>query len=222
MTVAEFTYSAKRDLYLRPETFDDAVASEVGTYKKLMPELGGTLLDVGGNIGAVARWWLKKGGEEVVSVEPEPQNASLLRKNLEEFGDRATVYEAAAVNRFAPAKLNLFLTNGTNKGSHTLREVRGRDTVEVQTVPLFDLIDNHKPNAVKIDIEGGEYELIEEIFALPQYVTRFAIEYHLNPKGARDKARSIDAGLQARGWVPTRGKGEISETAWFTMRVYQR
>ena len=222
MTVAEFTYSSKRDLYLRPETFDDTVASEVSSYKKLMPELGGTLLDIGGNIGAVARWWLKKGGEEVVAVEPEPENAILLRKNLEEFGDRATVYEAAAVNRYAPGTLNLFLTNGVNKGSHTLREVRGRNTVEVKTVPLFDLIDNHKPNAVKIDIEGGEYDLVQEIFALPATVTRFAIEYHLNPKGARDKAREIDAGLRQRGWNVVRGTEEIPPTAWFTMRVYHR
>jgi FkbM family methyltransferase len=223
LTSENFIFSSKRDLYLRPETFDDSVAAEVSGYKLLQPSDGGTLLDIGGNIGAVARWWMKKGGDKVVSVEPEPENATLLRKNLEEFGDRAVVYEAAAVNRNAPKSLNLFLNNGINKGAHTIRETRGRNTIEVQTVPLFDLIEEHNPNAVKIDIEGGEFQLLDEILSLPPQVTRFAIEYHLNPKGHREMGKDLDAQLQdpSRGWTPVRGSA-LTSSAWFVMRVYHR
>lgn len=223
LTDPNFFFSSKRDLYLRPETFDDSVAAEVSGYKLLNPRAGGTLLDVGGNIGAVSRWWMKNGGENVVAVEPEPENTQLLRKNLEEFGDRATVYEAAAVNRAAPKTLSLFLNNGINKGAHTIRETRGRGTIEVQTVPLFDLIERHNPHAVKIDIEGGEFQLIDEILSLPHQVTRFAIEYHLNPKGHREMGRDLDAALQApeRGWSPVRGSA-LTSSAWFVMRVYHR
>lgn len=217
-----FVFSEKRDLYLRPETYDDAVAAEVSSYKLLRPEAGGTLLDIGGNIGAVARWWLKNGGDRVISVEPEAENAQLLRMNVQEFGDRATVIQAAAVNRHAPKTLNLFLNNGTNKGAHTIRETRGRDTVEVQTVPLFVLIDQYNPNAVKIDIEGGEFQLLEEIRSLPQNVTRLAIEYHMNPKGHREMAVELDAQLQEQhGWRHVRG-GVLTSSAWFAMRVYHR
>lgn len=223
LTDSNFFFSSKRDLYLRPETFDDSVAAEVSGYKLLKPRDGGTLLDIGGNIGAVSRWWMKNGGESVVAVEPEPENTQLLRKNLEEFGDRATVYEAAAVNRAAPKTLSLFLNNGINKGAHTIRETRGRGTIEVQTVPLFDLIERHNPHAVKIDIEGGEFQLIDEILSLPPQVTRFAIEYHLNPKGHREMGRDLDAALQApeRGWSPVRGSA-LTSSAWFVMRVYHR
>jgi FkbM family methyltransferase len=223
LTDPNFFFSSKRDLYLRPETFDDSVAAEVSGYKLLNPRAGGTLLDVGGNIGAVSRWWMKNGGENVVAVEPEPENTQLLRKNLEEFGDRATVYEAAAVNRAAPKTLNLFLNNGINKGAHTIRETRGRGTIEVQTVPLFDLIERHNPHAVKIDIEGGEFQLIDEILSLPPQVTRFAIEYHLNPKGHREMGRDLDAALQdsSRGWAPVRGTA-LTSSAWYVMRVYHR
>jgi FkbM family methyltransferase len=221
MTVTEFSFSTKRDLYLRPETFDDSVAAEVSGYKLLNPRAGGTLLDIGGNIGAVSRWWLKNGGDKVVAVEPEPENATILRKNLEEFGDRASVYEAAAVNRNAPKTLNLFLNNGINKGAHTIRETRGRGTVEVSTVQLFDLIEEHQPDAVKIDIEGGEFQLIDEILSLPEKVTRFAIEYHLNPKGHRELGRDLDANLTAQGWNAVRG-AELTSSAWYVMRVYHR
>ncbi len=217
----DFTYSEKRDLFLRPDTFDDSVAAEVSGYKLLNPRDGGTLLDVGGNIGAVSRWWLKNGGDRVISVEPEPDNAAILRRNLEEFGDRAIVLEAAAVNRNAPKTLNLYLNNGINKGAHTIRATRGRDSIEVQTVPLFDLFEEHQPNAVKIDIEGGEFQLIEEITSLPETVSRFAIEYHLNPKGHRELGREIDATLQASGWRPVRGT-DLNTSAWFVMRVYHR
>lgn len=218
---SSFVFSEKRDLYLRPETFDDAVAMEVSGYKKLNPADGGTLLDIGGNIGAVARWWMKNGGDRVISVEPEPENAALLRKNLEEFGDRATVIEAAAVNQTAPKTLGLYLNNGINKGAHTLRETRGRNSIEVQTVPLFDLFRTYNPHAVKIDIEGGEFQLLDEILSLPADTNRFAIEYHLNPKGHRELGRDLDAKLQEQGWRPVRGT-ELSTSAWFVMRVYHR
>lgn len=216
-----YIYSEKRDLYLRPDTFDDSVAAEVSGYKLLNPRDGGTLLDIGGNIGAVSRWWLKNGGDRVVSVEPEPDNAAILRRNVEEFGERALVLEAAAVNRNAPKTLNLYLNNGINKGAHTIRETRGRDSIEVPTVPLFDLLEQHRPNAVKIDIEGGEFQLVEEITSLPETVSRFAIEYHLNPKGHRELGREIDATLQSQGWRPVRGT-ELTTSAWFVMRVYHR
>lgn len=219
--MTDIIYSEKRDLYLRPETFDDSVAAEVTGYKLLNPKDGGTLLDIGGNIGVVARWWLKNGGDRVISVEPEPENATLLRKNLEEFGERALVIEAAAVNQTAPERLNLFLNNGTNKGAHTIRETRGRGTVEVKTVRLADLIREHNPNAVKIDIEGGEFQLIDEILSLPESVSRFAIEYHLNPKGCRELGRDMDAKLLEQGWRPVRGAA-MTSSAWFIMRVYHR
>lgn len=216
-------YSQTRDLFIRPETFDDTIAAEVTTYKHLLPALGGTLLDVGGNIGVVARWWLKSGGTRVISVEPEPENADLLRQNLASFGVRATVIEAAAVNREAPVSMDLFITNGVNKGSHTLRPTRGREKITVRTVPLSALIETYEPDVVKIDIEGGEFTLIREILSLPLHVRRLAIEYHVLPKGTREKAVAIDASLRdsTRNWIPTRGKG-ISAGAWYVMRTYKR
>lgn len=216
-------FSEKRDLYLRPETYDDAVAAEISGYKKLNPAPGEILLDIGGNIGAVSRWWLKKGGGRVVAVEPEPENAHILRKNLESFGDQALVIEAAAVNRAAPERLNLFVNTGTNKGAHSIRETRGRDTVEVSTVRLVDLIEEHNPNAVKIDIEGGEFQLLDEILNMPEHVTRLAVEWHMIPKGCRELARDTDLALREQGWRAVRGaESAFTGTSWFVMRVYHR
>ena len=210
----------KREVWLRPGTYDHGVAREVNTYKDLAPSLGGYLLDIGGNIGAVARWWLLNGGSRVTTVEPEPDNLRVLRANIEQFGDAVTVVPAAAVPDDAPAQMPLYLNNGTNKGAHTLRPTRGRDPVLVNTVRFSELLAT-RPDALKVDIEAGEYPLIPYLLNLPDSVRRFAIEWHLQPRGAREKAREADAALLAQGWEALKGNLTGDKT-WHTVRSYVR
>jgi FkbM family methyltransferase len=54
------------------------------------------VLDLGANIGDSAVWFLERyPGARVVSVEPEPANYGLLRRNVATYGDRAIVLQAA-------------------------------------------------------------------------------------------------------------------------------
>ena len=75
-------------IYQRPQTTDAKVVDEVlvgHAYQNktagLVIESDDVWLDLGGNIGTFALFALATGAK-VVSVEPEPENASLLRKNL--------------------------------------------------------------------------------------------------------------------------------------------
>lgn len=215
---------AKTGLHFRPETYDLAVAKEVSSYRALMPKKGGRLLDVGGNIGVVSRWWLKNGGKSTVAVEPEPDNLKLLRKNLAEFGDRAMIVPKAAVSKTAPLELSFYLNNGINKGSHTIRPTRGREEIKVRTITFAELLSRYSPDALKMDIEGGEMELREEIISLPRSIDRFAIEWHLSsPKTARAQAIEMDASLKSKGWRCVYGNNaNMSGKTWHVTRVYHR
>lgn len=215
----------KTQHWLRPATMDHDVIREARSYRMLEPQRGGMLLDIGGNIGAVARWWLENGGDSVVTVEPEKDNLAVLEKNLAmvpgTVAGQITIVPRAAVADDAPPTMDFYLNTGLNKGAHSLRPTRGREVVSVPTVPFSALVREHRPRAVKIDIEGGEFLLLDEIYKLPDHVTHLAIEWHLMPKGARDKARDADHLLETRyGW--RRAKGIVSGTAWFSMCVYRR
>jgi FkbM family methyltransferase len=215
---------SKTGLHFRPDSYDLNVAKEVSSYRMLMPSKGGTLLDVGGNIGCVSRWWLRSGGERAVAVEPEPENLVLLRKNLNEFGDRAVVIPSAAVAVGSPSTISFYLNSGINKGSHTTRPTRGRKEIKVSTIPFAELLTAYQPDALKVDIEGAEYQLQYEILNLPSCVTRFAIEWHLNaPKNARETAYQMDRQLKQSGWKCVHGMGsKIMGKNWHITRSYLR
>jgi hypothetical protein len=51
-------------------------------------------------------------------------------------------------------------------------------TTQVATVPLANLLHQYRPTVVKIDIEAGEYALLETLCALPSHVRVLAIEWH--------------------------------------------
>lgn len=215
---------AKTGLHFRPESYDLEVAKEVSSYRSLLPKDGGVLLDLGGNIGVVSRWWLKNGGAKAVAVEPEPENLTLLRKNLAEFGDRAVVIPRAAVDRTSPPELSFYLNAGINKGSHTIRPTRGRTEIRVKTIPFADLLATYRPDALKIDIEGAEMAIRDEILSLPSSVTRFSLEWHLlAPKTARAQAIEMDASLKAQGWRCVYGNGaNMAGKSWHVTRGYHR
>jgi FkbM family methyltransferase len=222
-TAPELAWDERYGIWFRPETFDLSVAREVSSYRLLNPSLGGTLLDVGGNIGAVSRWWLTSGGERSVTVEPEPANLRVLERNLDKFitDGSAVVVPLAATQPGAEPHMELYVSNGVNKGAHSLRPVRGRSTVTVGTVPFRSLVAEHSPRAVKVDIEGGEFALVPDLLDLPSSVTHLAIEWHVARPQARALAVEADAALQQScGWSPLRGR--LDSGAWFVMRVYTR
>jgi hypothetical protein len=80
------------DMFIRKGTTDEKVIIEVfktNVYEKpkvgFYIEAGDRWLDLGGNIGTFSMLALARNGAKVVTYEPEPENMSLLKKNLEQF-----------------------------------------------------------------------------------------------------------------------------------------
>lgn len=150
------------------------------------PESPPTILDIGANVGAFTRWASYRWPNcSIHSYEPEPNNFKLLRKTVKDLPGSAGVYlnECAVAN----GKGRAILANyGYNCGEFTIckpetdRPAKGEVDVEVRAA--HDLPSAH---IIKIDVEGAERAIIEDLVASGRINSCSAImfEYHADPAG---------------------------------------
>lgn len=161
-------------------TPDSAVCSEVvkkRCYEK--PRLGFTVkpgetwLDCGANIGAFAVWAEKSREARVFGYEACRENTALAKKNLTLNGCESTVKTA-----FVTAKASGVTSVNFNPRTPARSSTRASGTQRfVENVSLSDEIARLSPQGLKIDIEGGEFSILDE--GLPLHGIRaVALEYH--------------------------------------------
>lgn len=165
--------------------WDDFVIGESPSYLVVEPTPRDRLLDVGANIGAVSYQFLRRGVRTIVAVEPESDNFEVLCANLKAVQDglaREGEYPSiTTINRAVTPRgepVTLYLNPYGNKGMHTSRPTRGRPTVEFDGVAFHELLDDFQPTILKMDIEGGEHALANDLRNLPSCVRAVAIEMH--------------------------------------------
>lgn len=181
----------------RPDTTDQKVIDEVikrnvYEHKKFGFKIVDcpTWLDLGANIGTFTCLASSKGCR-VVSFEPEPDNFRLLSENisLNSCTNITTIKEGVVAGR--DALKELYLCKGEyNKYRHTIFKKRGRESIFIKVRNFQNVLEEYKPNGVKIDIEGAEIELLESITVWPDYVTHLVFEYSfdIDPSISRFKA----------------------------------
>jgi FkbM family methyltransferase len=166
--------------YLREGTSDRLIIKEVlsGEYRKLRFKPSDIVLDLGLNIGMFTIFALKKGIRKIYSYEPEQENFQLARLNIETNcgREKAKLFNAAVIGNDDPERpfsINL----KKNKGLHSLVGKKGRDTVMVQCVNINTILRDIKPNIVKMDTEGGEYEILKSITDF-SCIDQLILEFH--------------------------------------------
>jgi FkbM family methyltransferase len=124
---------------------------------------GGTVVDVGANIGYNTVYAARRVGPtgRVVAIEPARDNLAVLRQNVEENGLTNVAIHAIAAGRVNELR-DLYLRGEVSAVNSLFPDsmyaaVTG--TEQVRVVPLDDVIDFH-PDLVKIDVEGGELDVI--------------------------------------------------------------
>jgi FkbM family methyltransferase len=131
---------------------------------------GMLVYDVGANIGYISLLLARRVGEtgHIYAFEALPANLERLRLNLELSGlaERVTVVPAAVVEQKRPARFLVGPSGGMGKaaGSAGRRDVVYSQELEVAGLSLDEFVyeeRNPPPQAVKMDIEGGE------VLALP-------------------------------------------------------
>ena len=136
-----------------------------GDGPKFVPEEGERWLDLGANMGYFALAVLDKGASYVKCVEAEESNAAAIRQNLalNATGSRAAVLHALVRGRPAEGPGILQLSEkSTRNAAPDFYVCKG--TERQQEVPcvvtLAALLSEHAYDAVKINIEGAEREVL--------------------------------------------------------------
>ena len=132
------------------------------------------VLDLGGNIGLYAAWaaahWP---GARITTVEPDEGNLTVLRRVSAANGGSWRVIAAAA----GASTGELRFRGGNFAVSRAA--VPGDDDVNVVTVPRIDALELAAGHDVlKLDIEGGEWEILADPRLAKLPVVALTLEYH--------------------------------------------
>lgn len=117
---------------------------------------GDLFVDIGANVGSYTVLASKVCGARAISVEPDPDTARALRRNVEINGikDKVQVVEAALGATAGTASFTV--------GRDTVNRVAGPEDANVRDVvvrTLDDVLEGQVPRVIKIDVEGFEAEV---------------------------------------------------------------
>ncbi len=170
-----------------------------------------TIIDIGANIGTFTTFAAYRSPRaRIISVEPEPGNLAMLRKNIERNGlqQRVTVVPAAIGGTDGTVTLHI---TDKSSGGHSLYHRYGntRD-VQVPMISLGSLMQQHGTTTcdyLKLDCEGGEYEALYALSSDELKRIRFmAVEYHHFSDNPRHTPDALQAHLREHGFTVTPGK----------------
>ncbi len=130
-----------------------------------------SVLDIGSNIGLFAL--LGSRARKVVCVEPLGNLIGILRENIKQNGlmDKYEVLQKAVGPK---GKLHLEVNPQMNLSK--IVDAPNEHTIDVESVPLGDLIREHPSNLLRMDVEGFEYDILKD--QIPEQVNKISMELH--------------------------------------------
>jgi len=134
---------------------------------------GLTVLDVGAYVGDSVLLWLSRGARQVVAVEPVPEHFEALVETTK--GLPVTCINAA-VGEPVPE----MPTGFKGSGSYGLRH-RGlaEGWLNVPVLSLLELVEKYRPQVVKLNCEGCEHFVLDELVRLPSLgVKKLVVQFH--------------------------------------------
>lgn len=167
---------------------EEYVVREQSMYKNMSIRPHDVVLDIGANIGCSARYFADKHAMEIHCFEPVPENYSMLELNTVDL-PFVTLYKAAIVDDHNPV-VDLYLSDSMST-THSILPTRGRKIISVPCINFSTIVTKIKPTVIKIDIEGGEFELLRGLAELPKCVRVVGIEVHYTKPDAKLKAKKL-------------------------------
>ena len=162
---------SRKKIFIRKGTPDLGVAiscfsGEFDIVKYLFPkDYSGIIVDAGGYIGtsaiALKQIYPKA---KIIVIEPSQNNLAILKKNLEGISNIRIVYGALIGTSQKTITLN---NRGTKEWGYTVvsKPLDNPNAKPLQKTPAFllkDLLGQYeKIGLLKLDIEGGEYDLLK-------------------------------------------------------------
>lgn len=120
-------------------------------------------LDLGANIGSFTKIALDKGAKKVYAVECDIRN---FQKLQDSFGDDSSVdLIHAAVSGLTDETIKIYKSPSSSAHCSTSiinrRRFNNYDTVK--NINIKELLKKYNPDIIKVDIEGAEYSILEDL-----------------------------------------------------------
>jgi FkbM family methyltransferase len=151
-----------------------------------------TILDLGANVGCASAWFAAHfEGASITCVEPDPRNLSLLRR-------------AAADNAWRVVEAAGAAADGTlrfDADGSSMARARPDGGVEVRAVDVFALAGDIRPDLVKIDVEGGEWELLADPRLAGLAAVALGLEFHTHLAPSDDPRDAAVSALESAGYT---------------------
>jgi FkbM family methyltransferase len=157
----------------------DMIGESISNY--LIPEVdytGKVCLDLGANIGGFSKIAMDFGASKIVSVECDSRNFNMLVDSFDESDNVELIH--GAITSSLNETIKIYKNNSQKKHCSTSiikkKNNQFKEYDEVRSIRFNDLVNKHKPDIIKIDIEGAEYQIIEDVLAY--YPDVLFIEMH--------------------------------------------
>lgn len=199
---ATFDIGGGNDPVVLTEVFD------LNDYHVTGAVAGGTVIDLGANIGAFSVLAAKLGATAVHAYEPHPTNRDCLEHNLalNHVAGQVAVHPQAVGDK--PGTVHLA---GDGPGAHL--DGAGQPVEMVTLNDILEPIDD--VSFLKLDVEGAEYQIIDAVnSALLRRVRMIAGEFH--PPGRLSRWGSVMAKLADYGRLETFGHPRVGGLFWAT------
>jgi FkbM family methyltransferase len=132
---------------------------------------GEVVLDIGAYLGDTPLMWLYKGARSVIAVEPVPLHFRYLEKNVE-----ALPVTCLNVSLASPLPNIKGMEGWIGYG---LWDEANDDVIDVPAVQLMELVEQYRPTIVKLNCEGCEHYVLEQLAELSKLgVKRIAVDFH--------------------------------------------
>jgi len=134
------------------------------------------VMDIGGCFGGFCHRAKQWGAKKIISYEAFKDNYETLKFNCDKMDNvicinRAMISGHEGTCDFYPAR-------GKSLGVGSRLERRGRVKTKVLATNFSVEMNQHRPEILKVDIEGGEYDLFFNT-KIPHYVKQVVMEIHL-------------------------------------------
>jgi FkbM family methyltransferase len=179
---ATFRLRTGERLFLRSAPATDATtAYEIfvaEVYRQVGPEPDPSvtrIVDVGANVGMSLIYWARHyPNAKLIAFEPHPVHVASLRRNLERNGisHRVELHAAAACAHASTVQL----TDDEHCSSVTTNG--NVQTLSIEAVDFFATLGSAPIDLLKMDIEGGEYELLGDPRFADLRIPRLVLEWH--------------------------------------------
>jgi len=142
------------------------------------------IVDCGANIGmSVLFFKYHYPDATVYGFEPLPGNFRHLQQNIRRNHlSKVQVFEAAVATKNGRTTFYFDDANAEALTSSMYASRSGKAKVSVKTVRLSDFVKKVRPDLLKMDIEGAEFEVLKDMRSSGalRHVKSFVIEYHHN------------------------------------------